>query len=257
MERIFGLLVRAGSSAVGALIGLWLASGWGLGISGIIPTVFIGGLIAYIAIDFRGFCEGTSRAFKKVTRWRPNTFFWKSCLYAAIGIFAVVLLIIEYVYILIAAGDGKPTPWNPLSPSFFVVAGGFAIIGTIMFAGDAAEARKSLAAKERELRALRNSSKAILLFAWRLSPPGVIHGLYKIARFLYRTYPTWKQAPGFIWLLGSETYTLVHSHRRAACATDAAIGAGIGFAVANPIIGAVVGVLFGLVNHEIVSRRTS
>lgn len=55
----------------------------------------------------------------------------------------------------------------------------------------------------------------------------------------------------FFWHL----FRLIHSDLRLLCGLDAAIGAGIGYAFGNVLIGALAGGLIGLVNYELVSRR--
>lgn len=50
-------------------------------------------------------------------------------------------------------------------------------------------------------------------------------------------------------------FKTIHSDIRVLCAIDSAIGAAIGFFFVNPIIGAVVGGLFGWLNYEVVSKR--
>lgn len=47
----------------------------------------------------------------------------------------------------------------------------------------------------------------------------------------------------------------VHSDVRLLCAVDAALGTGIGYFFQSPLIGALAGGLFGVLNYELVSRR--
>lgn len=55
----------------------------------------------------------------------------------------------------------------------------------------------------------------------------------------------------FFWKL----FRLVHSDRRLLCGLDAATGAAAGTYFHNPLVGALVGGLFGLLNYELVSKR--
>jgi hypothetical protein len=59
----------------------------------------------------------------------------------------------------------------------------------------------------------------------------------------------------FIGFLFCKLIRLIHSELRLLCGVDAAIGAGIGFFFNAPVVGAVVGGMFGVFNFEIVSIR--
>lgn len=50
-------------------------------------------------------------------------------------------------------------------------------------------------------------------------------------------------------------FKLIHSQKRLICFVDAVIGGTIGFYYHNPLVGAAVGGLLGMVNYELVSVR--
>ena len=82
----------------------------------------------------------------------------------------------------------------------------------------------------------RWTAKGVLLFV-----PVILYGVFMIVRGCYRFLRT--------------LFVLIHSEIRLLCACDAAIGAAAGYFYGNPLIGGVVGGIFGVLNYEVVSKR--
>jgi preprotein translocase subunit SecE len=83
----------------------------------------------------------------------------------------------------------------------------------------------------------------ILLTAYFL-PKGVLSLVPRISRI----------AVG-IYRFAKEIFVEIHSDIRLLCGVDAAIGAGVGYFAGNPLIGALAGGLFGVLNYYLISIK--
>lgn len=71
---------------------------------------------------------------------------------------------------------------------------------------------------------------------------------------LYAIYKLTPTVARFTTRFTKQFFLLIHSDIRLLCATDAAIGAGIGYFSGSAIIGAIAGGIFGVINYKVVSQ---
>lgn len=92
-----------------------------------------------------------------------------------------------------------------------------------------------------------------LMLLYKASPLGLLTWyLPKLLWLMLKILPAAAQAiVAFWWTL----FKLIHSDRRLLCGVDAALGAAVGIFAHNPLLGALVGGVVGVLNYEIVSKR--
>jgi uncharacterized membrane protein (UPF0136 family) len=83
-------------------------------------------------------------------------------------------------------------------------------------------------------------------------PVNIVKALIVAARVTPRVARTIGR---FVKVFATRFFRLIHSDIRLLCAVDSAIGSAVGYFAGSAIIGLIAGVLFGLVNYEVVSKR--
>lgn len=251
-----------GACALGALIGtlaaLEIASRfkygsyfWGIGAA-------LGGIIAYVAVDFRQLVTSVVRAYR-ATRNRfaqKSRFYWRVVAFgsAALILFWISWVVAAVVMILLENGLA-------FSALFFAMFSLFTNPWTI----DGAQIRGDSPFGERRRCVKRyHLSVGLLVFSNPIVLPITL-----IAGVIWMLPRALKQSKRAALWLGSSTvsavkaigwfvkYTFiyVHSQRRTICFVDATLGAAVGYSFGSAIVGAVAGSLLGLVNYELVSVR--
>lgn len=213
-----------------------------------------GGLVGYLAYEFKKVLEAIPKAWRAVITWRPN---WKN---------AGMLLL---VWILL-------TPWMILL---------FGLMGSL---SEGLEGFKSMALVICLTTSLVTFFSTIFVFFFKKTATEEIKETLELLWefnivFVFLYYlPVWliksaisiaPRIPGFLLkmivvfstsivlfvkaLLAfvKTLFIMIHSEIRLLCGIDAAIGATIGYFAGNVIIGAIFGGAIGLLNYEILSKR--
>ncbi len=225
----------------------------------------LGGIVAYIIVDFRYLCAGVARSYRQTIAWQPDTLWWKAWVASSLGGTAVF----AWIFIpIIWEAYANDTPSYASSWAFVSDCAAFTlflgimctIFGLFITIIVNKEGRREGMRQER-LRILFLVGRTLL---FSVNPFGLVYWTIwgtawtvRHARWLITSAIGKSKAAAAIGaLFVSRTFVYVHSERRTICLVDAAIGAGIGhLSLGNTAIGAVAGALLGLINHEIVSVR--
>lgn len=268
MNMTRGWLSIALACAFGALIGTLTAleistrfeygsNLWAIG-------ALVGGIAAYVAIDFRHFCAGVAHSYRRTIAWRPYGLWWKTLAVMSGSITVIYSSIVGVGGVAIAYFSDNPmqvlvdTLWFALSVS--VMGAG---IGWLM-TGSGSSGAKDAADREQRLRSLAEMGWSFMLWG---NPIGAtlaaIRGLKWVAArtpsAIARAVPAiingGRRTASTIAQFVAGIFVYVHSQRRTICFVDATIGAAIGYSFGSAIIGAIAGALLGVLNYEIVSVR--
>ena len=224
----------------------------------------VGGITAYVAIDFRHFCTGVVHSYRRTIAWRSDSHWWKTLAMVSGGIAMMYSSIVGVGGVAFAYFSVNPmsvligTLWYMLAAS--VTGAG---LGWFMTGSDSSGAKD---AADREQR-LRNLARMGWMMILHCNPIGatlaVIRGLKwvavrtpsAIARAVPATINGARRITSTLAQFVAGVFVYVHSQRRTICFVDATIGAAIGYAFGSAIIGATAGALLGVLNYEIVSVR--
>lgn len=222
--------------AIGSFIGAFIALQlgpmlWWLG-------MLAGGLVGYLAYEFKTVLSATPKAWAKTKSVRKDptfklriqvAFYFAASMmlfafYFAIGMFSLLLYEIN----------------KPVMPLVVMISLVFIIA---LFPLMAIKIWETWDATEDQLR--REVSYGRKIF-WNVNPVIVIFkwvplGIYRLLSGGIR--------------FGRELFILIHSELRLLCGVDAAIGATIGYFAGNAVVGAVAGGLIGVLNYEVISKR--
>ncbi len=253
MNRTLSFLFAA---ALGATLGAFTAVEIASLISvksGLAATlgVMVGGLVGYIAIDFRGFCRECLSAGRLAYRLPAGlwgivgtgfTSYWDTPRASKInGLYMGSLILLIGLYMSIPSIlDGVDTV--PEVPTMMLVL--MVVVMSLFFTIIDAEDTKSP----------RLDMK--IIFYW-VSPIGIAHfvflkalpwlvvGLYKSGRWLVRQ----------TGVFGKTLFVAVHSERRMLCCLDAMLGTLVGYYLGSWPAGTLAGLVFALISYELISKR--
>ncbi|MFH0828834.1 MAG: hypothetical protein V1907_01495 [Candidatus Kerfeldbacteria bacterium] len=92
-----------------------------------------------------------------------------------------------------------------------------------------------------------------LLLLYKASPLGWL--TWYLPKLLWLVLPLLPAAAQAIVAFWWTLFKLIHSNQRLLCGVDAAIGAAVGIFAHNPLVGALVGGVVGVLNFELISKR--
>jgi len=237
-------------ATIGAFVGLDVLSRvMPKGFAGIMGAA-VGGGTGWITIDFREFCAGFMRVWRRTTSWRPRYAYWKALFVGlAVGVsfatsFVLCFWLLGATLKMFTENDSTMFVWT--SDGLYLATTFMGLI--ILCAGVLVEhdiGRLSAAGLQHYLQ-----GKLFWLFVF--SPIGVpCVALYFCVRAVL-TAPRWvPTCCRFVKMVFIE----VHSQRRTICFVDSAIGAGFGFYLGDAIIGGLFGAIIGMINYHVVSVR--
>jgi len=239
------------ASALGAGIGSLTALSvhpylWWIG-------MIVGGLIGYLTYDFKQVIQDVPIAWNATWRMFVSPI-WK-VVRGAMLVFAVIFLVgVSFAASLFLAFLLLYIFYPMEGVSFVNGWGGSGIAfgGVSMFVGFGigialliVEIKDSGTFEPEEI-------KYILKLAAFLSPPGiVVMAIWGIVLLVIKT-PTIIR---FLALFAKNLFLLIHSDIRLLCGVDAALGAVAGFFLLNPILGALIGGVIGVLNYKLISQR--
>ena len=227
----------------------------------------VGGIAAYVAIDFRHFCAGVAHSYRRTVAWRPYGLWWKAFAAMSGGIIMIHCSIVGVWGATFAYVSDAPmlvtlvtidTLYVMLAASVFNALLGWMLTSTgLNSANDAADC-------ERRLRETIEIGWSFILYGNPISAAlAAFRGLKwlavrtpsAIAYAVPVTINAMRRAGHTIAQFVAGVFVYVHSQRRTICFIDATIGATIGYFFGSAIIGAIAGALLGVINYEIVSVR--
>ena len=226
----------------------------------------VGGVVAYVAVDFRHFCAGVVCSYYRTIAWHPDSRWWKTFAVLSGGIVMMYLLTVGVISFLIICFLDKLA--SPIIPQ--LCGGVFGMVfamesivgfGTMLELMDVNETDR-----DRE-RKLCDIDKVGWVMIFYFSPIGVTLLVFRGLKWVVMRVPlaitcaisavissiryAWHMFAQF----AVEVFVYVHSQRRVICFVDASIGAAIGYSFGSAIIGAIAGAFLGVLNYEIVSVR--
>jgi len=241
---------------IGVLVSLEIASAFALGeFFWIIGTIF-GGVISYLAYDFSEAKEGVSYAYQEVTAWRPDTKWWSTFIKALLLFTSAIFVMfstVSFYFILSLCFLFSTDPVSAIVAGSFkggvffglfalIAAAGFVFLDVIII-NDIKYSYKE--GKELWMIILKEVNPIFFPFAV----------LYFTARGIIWSV---SEVQAFVMAVGrfvKKTFIYIHSEERILCLVDGSLGATIGFFFESAILGGVAGLVFGVINYEIVSKR--
>jgi hypothetical protein len=240
---------------VGATVSLDLARHFAAGNWLWIVGILLGGLVGYLAYDFRAVASAIGQAWREVSAWRPD---WKGigaflkhrALCGNIGAL-MMLSVLTWVFVLCSGGQ-------ILTPSGSVTSAGRTFVLTSLIAGYLLGLILPMDEGDRKAMGVLTLCFAPITgpFIWaywvlrgtgwiiRRVPEGVLSAIVL-------ALIAWPVLVRFV----KRVFVLVHSDERKLCFTDAMLGAMIGFFLGSAVLGGIAGALLGVVNYELVSIR--
>lgn len=235
-------------SAIGTLIALQFGVFWFLG-------VIIGGAVGYLSYEYQQVIEAIQDAretviLPKLTDVRKDlreaclamparvTRLTKRFCFVLFG-FTGILTLINLFYGAIFLGIEKS--WNQVVSNLMTAV---SIVGIFIASLSLIEALSNRTDEQ-----LSEFAREWNIFAWLIALlRGVKHGI----SFLWSHSGSWLR---LLCRLSKQVFATIHSEIRLLCGVDAMIGATIGYQWNNPLIGALVGGLLGVLNFELISKR--
>lgn len=250
---------------------------WGIG-------ALLGGLTAYIAVDFHKFCAGFAKSYqeskenlvykyKQIVEWKPDSEYWKTMALMEAG-----LICMSTSLAMVSISLGYFASFNERNgysfygsilfmcavASFIVMAAGCVLMFTLPYSYTKTPYYK----RKEEYQETRHEAVILIKYCNPVSFFLVLcyivfSSLYFFGIALWNGFPNFASwavtVVRLVWVACRQFFVngfiYVHSDRRTLCFVDATIGASFGFGFGSAIVGAFVGAMLGLVNYEFVSVR--
>lgn len=233
---------------IGSLIAIRLSAIW----LGLPIGMFLGGMVGYLSYRF----EDVLTACKRASHWRPD---WRRfgmriayallfCLFLSVQL----TLFLPTIFCWRVYPHADPTGWLViplllLSVPFFV----------LMWISDRTRSY------EDTIPVLKDELIVSAYGRWCLKYLNIVavtfwisYGMIRLIIYIViRTPRAIATASVSVAKFIRDAFLYIHSRERLLVFTDAAIGAGIGWSFQNPIIGALLGGVLGVLNFEILSVR--
>lgn len=261
----FGALVGASIALQFQLLSWWL---------GLLIGAVTTGIVSYLSYEFKEVIKAIPKAWNAVVNWRPNkaAYKYKFITISAytVGTFSFIALFVFIVnngIVFIAALFGvlRGSLMEAFSDGVMIAF----ILGTALSAFILVISLTNMgintyyeSMEKQKIDDNLKDAKWILIY---LNPLSIIYtGLYclscviwkhrvKIARFLLKVlifpFTLLNILRKFAWTL----FKLIHSDIRLLCLVDGIFGMIIGYYLQNPLIGAIFGAAFGMLNYRVVS----
>lgn len=217
--------------------------------------LIVGGALGYVSFDPMAIVHAIPEAWvttKRCSRKAAEAFF-----FGAREGFCLTSTVIFPVYILCVKAVGGT---NVFVYMFLV---GFMVFMSLFMgvvAGTEYLSNPGLLTKKR-VRADWKHCNALAVYGYYL-PMGIWHLLNRVPRMIsaipgvaLKAAVVLHDVVASILEFGWNLFKLVHSELRVLCMVDAAIGTAIGYRFGSPLVGAVTGGIFGVLNYEVVSVR--
>ncbi len=273
-----GWLSIAFACAFGALIGTLTALEisarfeygsylWGIG-------ALVGGIAAYVAIDFRHFCAGVAHSYHRTIAWRPYGLYWRafgSAFVASAAMVPTIMTAFAIVFGILMSFDRNVPEYTLMGVFVYaplaIIAFSILMLPFMGTMTGLAETGRGGQEPEKWAERLRNvievnwsmartdNPVAVVVIAVRYGLRGLHYGIIHAPDAAATTRSVAKDVIKTIGVFVAGVFVYVHSQRRTICFVDATIGAAIGYSFGSAIIGAIAGALLGVVNYEIVSVR--
>ena len=227
-----------------------------------------GGIIGYLAYDPKDLWRGITRAWDETTNWRPNRLRWIMALEATAYPANISLSIALFVCAPITISFSLLTDKTLLAVFIaieLIGAGVAVLICCLWFAiafllNDKNEKESEYGYRRRLLKHISTWREDALACSPRVVFDRII--LKRILRVAVAIPGVLAAAPGrmfsllrvsrdFCW----RAFRYVHSEERKLCLVYATLFAFVGLYFGNPLVGAIVGSVLGVVNYEIISVR--
>ena len=230
--------MQSGKVVLACVLGAFIGALTGLHFGHLWISVLVGGLVGYLSFEASTVASMAPRAWSQATNWHPD-FSWAPKLLKmwALGLgasFNYILLFVLFHWLFPSTHKGRL--------DYFLLGQGVVWLFLGAFWGPLVFGLKSDGFFQKI-----HAHIPLLFWIW-YAPKGAISGAIWIGR----------RVPAMVRTLSRFArcwFDFVHSDLRLLCMIDAAIGATVGYCFHNPVIGAIVGGLSGLLNYEILSVR--
>lgn len=234
-------------SIYGALIALQMNPAlWWVGMS-------VGALVGYISLEFMSVIRAVSGAFKSVSVWRPNKFYWKAVISGFVGTIGAAQTACLALSMFVVAG----VKWDAVKyeewVAFLIVCMGASIISPLFLLPIALDPKDNGDGTYTPSCTYGQTNPVSVIFWW--IPNGIWFVAKRTPRILMRCVPVSYDVARILKVILVAVFTEIHSDIRLLCGCDAAIGAMIGYFSGSAIIGGIVGGILGVLDYELVSKR--
>lgn len=137
-------------------------------VAGVIGAIF-GGIVAYIAFDFKIFVVGVKRAWDQAINWRPNPKWWKLSAIISLPVASVLLSILVFVFVVVNEGRPFDSPLPEKMPVRLL----YAFAGTWFFFSGIVSLLVNSEVNFQSKRSIQETKEGALEFAALLSPVGI------------------------------------------------------------------------------------
>lgn len=236
-----GLSVAFGS-LIGTVIALDIserfASGswfWALG-------ALLGGVIAWIVVDFDHFRSSVTRAYCEIADWEPDHLYWKALGAILVGFSSVFL-----------SGFAIAAIGSHYDAKILLLFGyGMMYLMPICLISALFDVLVSDSENHSKFKEMIGVGTKMMMFGNPVVLP--FTALYAVGLLAYKTYLIAPDVIRAMWQIAVTSFLYAHTERRRICFVDAVIGSTIGYFCGSAIIGAATGALLGMVDYELVSR---
>jgi hypothetical protein len=210
----------------------------------IYPSIWPLGLVTgfvcgYLSYEYKRLIQAVPVAWNMASSWRPNTIWWKEYIVNILVCIGASLTPVSFIIIPhILVKNSNSIIYVTLSTLFFISIFFGIIIATFATKDGMNTHERNFLIKANPINVyLHLLPKYLVIYIWRAFVG--VPTAFRVIR-------------SFVWNL----FKLIHSDIRLLCGIDSAIGALI-FHISggNVLLGILVGVLGGVLNHEILSKR--
>ncbi|MEK7612879.1 MAG: hypothetical protein AAB449_01900 [Patescibacteria group bacterium] len=243
---------------------------WGIG-------AFLGGLVAYVIVDFRRLRTGVNRAYHQSILWRPNSQYWKAVGVGQLAALAICtsggfgFVVMSEVFSSVAPfADGEYLLWIKIPAGIvaalsfigLIFSGGLAVLCPLLLSVGSIVANLRLNdTEENYAKHLQDSTAECWRIARELNPFTLVGTVVKTAPKIFASIPSWimrvirKGWDGVISVgrFIGYTFVYVHSERRKICFVNATLGATIGYSFGSASLGAIAGAILGVISYQVVA----
>lgn len=250
-------LACAFGAFIGSIVALELNQyWWWLGL-------LAGGGFGYLSYEFKTFLWAIPVAWNSVIHWHLDRKFWKNFVYffmCQTSVYSTAFLAFAFLMYIASLPEDQGTDFFLFTIKFILPFP--LLIMAIVFAIHFSYGTEEDIQKNRvEIKNFLTRANPFIVYFYYV-PKYVSMAIWFVVRHIPSLFASigrgfakiglaFPKLFKFVWTV----FKFIHSEERVLCAFDAAVGAGIGFAYHNALVGMLAGGIFGVLNYEILSKR--
>jgi len=244
-------LACAFGAFIGSIVALQLNQyWWWLGL-------IVGGGVGYFSYEFKKFLQAIPVAWNSVIHWHPDREKWKLTgkIFVCYGVFALSpVIFFDVLFFIPSMLDQRFSQQDVVIMAVMLPICGALFCGLLLSLLSLNEVSKDKETIHRDGKKFAAKGNPLIVYFYyvpKYTFIGIKLVVYEIPPLFVAIGHGFAKLCLFVWTV----FKFIHSEERVLCAFDAAVGAGIGYAYHNALIGMLAGGIFGVLNYEIVSKR--